>query len=139
MAYWQDIFPMCHRLVPYLCYIIWFRTQVPRISIHCIISPHMKTTPNDLMDFHFYITSYVYYDNVKLETQHIPFVNDLCTITGMHNITLSSANYDFAVCKESFLTVSAKFSKQWCWILKLRICPPHGFPWIALVTLMNML
>ena len=40
----------------------------------------------DLMNFHFYITCYKYYENEKLETRHEPAVDELHAITG----TLSS-------------------------------------------------
>ena len=40
------------------------------------------------MNFHFYITYYRYYDNVKLKTRHILAVDDLCTSIGTRTTTL---------------------------------------------------
>ena len=42
----------------------------------------------EFMNFHFYIRCYKYSDNVKLETLHIPAVDDLHTSNGMHTTTL---------------------------------------------------
>ena len=42
------------------------------------------------MHFHFCITCYIHYDNVKLETHHVPAVYDLCTNTSSHTNTSSS-------------------------------------------------
>ena len=46
------------------------------------------------MPFHFYISCYVYYDNVKLETCHISTLNDLHTSTGKHITILNSITLD---------------------------------------------
>ena len=46
------------------------------------------------MHFHFYVTCYTYYDNVKLEIHHVPAVSDLRTSTGKHIITLSNVALD---------------------------------------------
>ena len=46
------------------------------------------------MHYHFYITYYIDYDPVKLETRHVPSVDDLCTSTGTWITSFSSAEVD---------------------------------------------
>ena len=94
-VYWQDIFPMCHGLVPYLIY---------DLVLNISVWKWYQTIQKGFMDFPFYITCYIYDDNVKMETCHIPAVD-------VHTTTLSSTNLDGTQCphradKCKFLQVS---------------------------------
>ena len=44
------------------------------------------------MYFHFYITRYEYYDNVKLETHNVLGVDELHTNTGTHTNTFNNTS-----------------------------------------------
>ena len=66
------------------------------------------------MPFHFQITCYIYYDDVKLETRHIPTLDDLRTTTSLHTTTFSNADL------KGKLNSNQLYSPEkltWCYIL----------------------
>ena len=72
--------------------------QVTSISICCSISPHVKRTMLNNTE-RFYVFSFLHYilyiyDNVELETRHVPIVDDLRTSTGIRTTSFSGAALD---------------------------------------------